>query len=122
MKKIIFLLIATLAIALGIAALAFFGVLGETTYYTQIDSAGLSQNDNTGGVIDGNGGLAYSYELPCYDEAGKSRSLHFGADKVLKEDAFIQLTVLPLRGVLDWHEVSYSTLPPAVQAQFASPY
>jgi len=39
----------------------------------------------------------------------------------LKEDAFIRLTVMPIRGVLEWIEVQYDELPTAVQNEYTAP-
>ena len=45
----------------------------------------------------------------------------FGASKELKEGAFIRLTVMPIRGVIEWKEVQYDELPAAVQGNYAAP-
>jgi len=39
----------------------------------------------------------------------------------LKEGAFVRLTVMPVRGVLEWKEVQYEELPAAVQNHYAAP-
>ena len=65
------------------------------------------------------GGLPYSYTLLSYDEKGKEKEITFGTSKELREGAFLRLTVIPVRGVMDWAEVSYEELPPAVQKHYA---
>ncbi len=36
----------------------------------------------------------------------------------MKEGAFIRLTVMPIRGVLEWSEVQYEELPAEVQGNY----
>lgn len=98
----------------------FLSGAGSTYYYGQIDNSKLEQVESKGGVIDfsGNGNMDYSYTLFCYNENGKGKDITFGASKELKEGAFIRLTVMPVRGVLEWSEVRYEELPAAVQGKY----
>lgn len=116
----------------GIAALAviivafcgagFFSGFGRTYYYTQIDNSKLRQVSPTGVVdLSGNGGMDHSYTLTAYDENGREKDLTFGVSRELRESAFLRLTVSPVRGVLDWGEVQYAELPPAVQGHYGAP-
>jgi len=65
--------------------------------------------------------MDYSYTLRCYDEDGNEKDITFGTSRELKEDAFIRLTVMPIRGVLEWVEVQYDELPTAVQKEYTAP-
>ena len=94
---------------------------GSTYYYSQIDNSKIEQADTNGGVIDFKGSMDYSYTLRSYDENGVKRDITFGTSKELKEGAFIRLTVMPIRGVLEWNEVQYDELPATVQKQYAEP-
>ena len=85
---------------------------GSTYYYSQIDNSKIEQTESAGGVINFGGSMDYSYTLRCYDEDGNAE---------LKEDAFIRLTVMPIRGVLEWAEVQYDELPAAVQEEYSTP-
>lgn len=98
----------------------FLSGAGSTYYYGQIDNSKLERVESKGGVIDfsGNGNMDYSYTLFCYNEDGKGKDITFGASKELKEGAFIRLTVMPVRGVLEWSEVRYEELPAAVQGKY----
>lgn len=98
----------------------FLSGTGSTYYYAQIDNSKLEQVESKGGVINfsGNGNLDYSYTLICYDEDGDGKEITFGTSKELKEGAFIRLTVMPVRGVLEWSEVQYEELPTAVQRKW----
>ena len=64
--------------------------------------------------------MDYSYTLFSYNENGKGKDITFGTSKELKEGAFIRLTVMPIRGVLEWKEVQYDELPAAVKSNYAA--
>ena len=59
--------------------------------------------------------MNFSYTLPAYNENGQKKTITFETARVLKENAFIRLKILPIRGVISWAEVQYGQLPPAVQ-------
>ena len=109
-------------IATGAAAILLIGLIGfcawflsgsgSTGYYSQIDNSRVEQVDAKGGVISLKGNLPYSYTLLSYDEKGSEKEITFGTSKELREGAFLRLTVMPVRGVLEWAEVSYEELPP----------
>ena len=99
----------------------FLSGSGSTEYYAQIDNTKVEQVDTKGGVISFKGNLPYSYALTAYDEKGGEKEITFGTSRELKEGAFIRLTVMPVRGVLDWSEVQYDELPAAVQAHYTAP-
>ncbi len=120
MKKKIFTAAATLTIA-GFLCLCGWLILGSgSAYYARIDNSRLQQSDSDEGVINlqGNGGLAYTYTLPAYNENGNEKEITFGASRELKEGAFVRLTVMPIRGVLEWSEAQYNELPEAVQSHY----
>ena len=94
---------------------------GSTYYYSQIDNSKIEQTESAGGVINFGGSLDYSYTLRCYDEDGNAKDITFGTSRELKEDAFIRLTVMPIRGVLEWIEVQYDELPAVVQEEYSTP-
>lgn len=122
-KGSLFIGIAAVVIAAVILAWTwFFSGSGSVYYYTQIDNGRLTQVTQNG-VIDltGNGGMDYSYTLPAYDESGHARDITFGVSRQLRESAFLRLTFQPGRGVMDWAEVQYDELPPAVQGFYTAP-
>lgn len=51
--------------------------------------------------------------LPLFDNI---RPIQIHRSHELRDEAFIRLTAMPVRGVLDWSEVQYVELPTAVQA------
>lgn len=94
---------------------------GSTIYYTKIDNHRVSENDAKGGVVSIDGNMAYCYTLCSYTENGSSKEIKLGAERELREGAFLRMTVMPVRGVLRWEEVQYSELPTPVQQQYISP-
>ena len=118
-------------IAIGAAAVLLIGLVGfcawflsgsgSTEYYSQIDNSKVEQVDAKGGVISLKGNLPYSYTLLSYDEDGSEKEITFGTSRELRDGAFIRLTFMPIRGVLDWSEVQYDELPTAVQNHYTAP-
>ena len=99
----------------------FLSGTGSTYYYSQIDNSKIEQTESKSGVINFSGSMDYSYTLFSYDENGKGKDITFGTSKELKEGAFIRLTVMPIRGVLEWKEVQYDELPAVVQSNYTAP-
>jgi uncharacterized protein (TIGR01655 family) len=98
----------------------FLSGADSTYYYSQIDNSKVEQIESKGGVINFSGSMDYSYTLFSYNENGKGKDITFGTSRELKEGAFIRLTVMPIRGVLEWKEVQYEELPAAVQSNYAA--
>ena len=120
-KKVIVSITVVAVICVGVISFCtwFLAGSGSIYYYTQIDNSKIERNDSDGGVINLSGGMEYSYTLPAYSENGKEKSITFGTSRELREGAFIRLTVMPVRGVLEWSEVQYEELPAAVQSHYA---
>lgn len=91
------------------------------TTIRRLTTSKIEQTESAGGVINFGGSMDYSYTLRCYDEDGNAKDITFGTSRELKEDAFIRLTVMPIRGVLEWAEVQYDELPAAIQEYYAAP-
>ena len=118
-------------IVMGAAAVLLIGLIGfcawflsgsgSAEYYAQIDNSKVEPADVKGGVISLKGNLPYSYTLLSYDKNGSEKEITFGTSRELREGAFIRLTVMPVRGVLDWSEVQYDELPAAVQNHYSVP-
>lgn len=88
---------------------AYFVVFVQTSnLYTQIDneySKNLSNDE-------------YEYSLRAYDEHGKMQDVTFKANKILREDAYLRLETMSIRGVVNWEEVSFDELPADVQFRY----
>lgn len=121
MKKMIPGILAVTVIAVGLLYFSISLLSGKGTYYySQIDNRKIEEGDPREGVIDLQGGMAYYYTLPAYSKSGKEKEITFGTSRELREGAYIRLTVLPIRGVLEWCEVQYEELPAAVQAVYSN--
>ena len=119
--KIIIGVVAVLLIGLVGFCAWFLSGSGSTEYYARIDNSKMEQVDAKGGVISLKGNLPYSYTLLSYNENGSEKEITFGTSRELRDGAFIRLTVMPVRGVLDWSEVQYDELPAAVQNHYSPP-
>lgn len=122
-KKVLIGIGIAVAVLIGLICFCvwFLSESGSTYYYTQIDNSKIEQVNSRGGVIDLHGGLSYSYTLPSYGENGEEKNITFGTSRELREGAFIRLTVMPVRGVLEWIEVQYDELPTTVQSYYNAP-
>lgn len=96
-------------IFVAVCALAYYILMIRTTnFYTQID------NTNVKTIHGGE----YEYTLRAYDEHGKMQDITFKANKELREDAFLKLETMSIRGVVSWEEVNYDELPQDVQSRY----
>lgn len=120
-KNIIIIIAVAVSIVTVLSVGAFFLFNGNNThYYTQIDESKMTENEKAGqgGVIDFTGGMKYLYTLTCYDENGKEKSFTFGANKELRNGAFLKLTTRPIQGVVAWEEVKYEDMPDSVKEKY----
>lgn len=104
----------------GVAVLLFIGlcVLGylalfvnSTHYYTRIDNTAVKQLKPN----------EFEYNLTAYDAHGKMTNFVFKANKKLRDDAYLELDVMFIRGVVNWREVQYDDLPQDVRPRYQSP-
>lgn len=79
-------------------------------YYVRIDNSKVEENNSRGGVIDLKGSMDYIYTLPACNEKGNQKDISFSTSRMLREGAYLRLTVTPLRGVVEWKEVEYEEL------------
>jgi len=115
-----FIIISAVLACIIIICFSFYllSEAGAKTYYTKIDNNCVSENNETGGVVSTNGNMPYLYTLRSYAENGDDKEITLGAERKLREGAFLRVTVMPIRGVLDWEEVQYNELPAPVQQQY----
>ena len=61
--------------------------------------------------------VTQSVELFCtyYNSSGEAKDITFETSKILKDQAFINLKVAPIRGVVTWAEINYEELPEKVK-------
>ena len=82
----------------------------ESIYYTKIDNESVEKLNS--------GDMKYEYTLNAYDKNGKSKEIIFKTSRELKNEAYLKLDVMIIRGVKNWEEVEYKELPDKVKAQY----
>jgi len=82
---------------------------GKTCYYTMI------VNDDTKLKIE----EEYKYTLNTYNNTCQEKTLTFISSKELREGAYLELYVTPLRGVTYWQEVQFDELPDKVKSVYS---
>lgn len=107
-------ILSTLAIIFAIGA---FIILCSLSYYLLLvrKDAYYSVIDNTRYKLTEDN--KYSYNLTSYNEHGKKKEIKFATTRELKEDAYIKLDVMFIRGVVSWEEVAYEEIPPSAQSR-----
>lgn len=113
MKKLLQGVLAGLVVLLVIVIVFFWTGIGTKIYYTQIDNTKVAE-------IAPDAGMTHSYTLVCYSEDGGEKTITFRTERVLRAEAYLKLTVAPLRGVVSWEEVTFEALPAAVQQAYAA--
>lgn len=78
--------------------------LYEGSYYTRVDNERIASSDS-------NDDLDYEYSLYAYARDGSRIEVRFGTSRILRDGAYLQLELLPLRGVVSWSEVDLQTVP-----------
>ena len=118
MKKIIIIIpLFITAVILFLLRMVFSDDAREF-YYVRIDNSKIESWGARDGVIDFRGGMEYGYTLTGYNESGREKSVTFGANRRLKDGAFLKLSVVPVRGVTEWEEVIFEEMPLAVREKF----
>lgn len=102
-----------LAVAIAVGAFIWWAVfeIPNGTYYTQVDNTRIEKQESTNGVFDFTGDMPLAYELPAFDETGKEKEISFGVERELLDDAYLELQVVPIRGVMEWSEVQFDEIP-----------
>ncbi len=90
----------------------YYLFIGITIYYTQIDNTKIHE-------ITGSD-MKYEYEIDCYNESGKKKTIKFKTSRELREDAFLKIEHMAVTGVHSWEEVEYDDLPTKVQEKYSN--
>lgn len=107
LPMIIVVLIAIAILVLGY----YFSFVHKDLYYTKIDNEKIEQ-------VSASDEMKYEYTLISYNKNGKEKELKFKTSRELRQDAFLELDVMAMRGVVDWREVQYDELPQRVQENY----
>ena len=112
MKKILTALLVVVVVVIAGGVVLFWTGIGQEPYYTQIDNSRCVE-------IVPDAGMTHEYTLTAYDTEGQAKDITFRTERVLRERAYLKLTVAPLRGVINWEEVSLDDMPQAARACFS---
>ena len=102
------MIIAVIIVIALIVGAYYFLVIHKDLYYTQIDNTKIQE-------ITESGGMKYEYTLTAYNKNGKEKKIKFKTSRELREDAYLELEVMQIRGVVNWKEVQESELPEDVK-------
>ena len=102
------MIIAVIIVIALIVGAYYFLVIHKDLYYTQIDNTKIQE-------ITESGGMKYEYTLTAYNKSGKEKEIKFKTSRELREDAYLELEVMQIRGVVNWKEVQANELPEDVK-------
>ncbi|MEE0433820.1 MAG: YxeA family protein [Peptococcaceae bacterium] len=106
MKRFLQVVLAAIVLLLAVAVVFFWTGIGSRDYYTQIDNSKCV-------AITPDAGMTHEYTLSAYDETGQMKEIVFRTERVLRDTAYLKLTVAPLRGVVSWEEIQLAEMPQA---------
>ena len=106
-EKLPMLIAVIIVIALMVGAY-YFLVIHKDLYYTQIDNTKIQE-------VNGSGDMKYEYTLTAYNKNGKEKEIKFKTSRELRENAYLELEVMQIRGVVNWKEVQANELPEDVK-------
>ena len=106
-EKIPMIIAVIIVIALAVGAY-YFLIVHKDLYYTQIDNTKIEE-------ISGSDDMKYQYTLTAYNKNGKEKEVQFKPSRELREDAYLELDIMQMRGVVNWREVQVEELPDDVK-------
>ena len=106
-EKLPIIIAVIIVIALMVGAYYFLAI-HKDLYYTQIDNTKIQE-------MAGSGDMKYEYTLTAYNKNGKEKEIKFKTSRELREDAYLELEVMQIRGVVNWKEVQANELPEDVK-------
>ena len=106
-EKIPMIISVIIVIALAVGAY-YFLIVHKDLYYTQIDNTKIEE-------ISGSDDMKYQYTLTAYNKNGKEKEVQFKTSRELREDAYLELDIMQMRGVVNWREVQQNELPDDVK-------
>ncbi len=106
-EKIPMIIAVIIVIALAVGAY-YFLIVHKDLYYTQIDNTKIEE-------ISGSDDMKYQYTLTAYNKNGKEKEVQFKTSRELREDAYLELDIMQMRGVVNWREVQVEELPDDVK-------
>lgn len=109
MKKLLLLgiPILALAVALGLGYHFILDTDSAAQWYAQVDNAHVEPHQQDADE--------YEYSLEAFDEGGNVHEVSFKTERMLRDEAFLKLETMPVRGVISWEEVQPADIPPKAQ-------
>lgn len=107
-EKLPIIIAVIIVIALAVGAY-YFLIVHKDQYYTQIDNSKIEE-------VSGTDDMKYEYTLKAYNKNGKEKEIKFKTRRELREDAYLELEVMQIRGVVNWKEVQENELPEDVKS------
>ena len=103
------------ALAAGGTVLYRAAFVDAATWYTQVDNTRLTVAEDNANDFD------HHYDLVGWNAEGASEDLSFDTSRELREDAYLKVETLFLRGVVSWEEVAWEDVPAAAQGELEAP-
>ncbi len=103
------IVIGTILLILLCGMTYYFTFQEYTMYYAKIDNTKMN-------LVEGD--MQYEYNLTAYKENGSAKEIKFKTSRELKQDAYIELKYMIVRGVVSWKEVYYEELTDKVQEKY----
>lgn len=110
MKKLLLIGIPVLALA-AVVALGFHFVVDADSAvecYVQVDNARVEPHEQDADE--------YEYSLDAYDASGNAQEVKFKTPRMLRDQAYLMLETMPIRGVISWEEVQLEDIPDKARA------
>ena len=73
-------------------------------HYVRVDNARMTE-------INARDGMNFQYTLTAYTQTGEETTITFKTSRALKQDAYLCVWVVPVRGAVRWEEVQWEDLP-----------
>lgn len=109
-KEKIPMIIAGIIILALVCGAYYILVVHKTKYYVQIDNTKIEE-------VSSNDDMRYKYKLTAYNKNGKAKEIEFKTSRELREDSYLELEVMMIRGVISWKEVQIEELPDKVKEE-----
>lgn len=107
-KEKIPMIIAVIVLLALLCGAYYLLVVQKTPYYVQIDNTKIEE-------VSSNDDMRYKYTLTAYSKNGKPKEIEFKTSRELREDSYLELEVMMVRGVISWKEVQKEELPDKVK-------
>ncbi len=83
----------------------------KTYYYTRVDNQKVE-------ILETSDNMKYEYTLECYKENGNKKKIKFKTSRKLKDEAYLKIEYMELRGVYAWSEIEYNNMPSKVKEKY----